>query len=128
MEVMEVLQTMYPGITVPEPVAVHMPVWASNPLFYGSYSNYGPSYVPAQSENLKATVNNPLWFAGEATNVKYYGTSFVWSVSKYLLTRFLFQVSYKGPTSRVKALVTPSLNVFTATAVVVMHSLIRRFR
>lgn len=76
-EVMEVLRAMYPDITVPEPVAILMPIWASNPLFYGSYSNYGPSYVPAQSENLKATLNDRVWFAGEATNVRYYGASSV---------------------------------------------------
>ncbi|KAG9311051.1 hypothetical protein JVU11DRAFT_8951 [Chiua virens] len=72
-QVMEVLRTMYPSINVPEPVAIHMPLWASNPLFRGSYSNWGPSYVPAQSENLKATLNDRLWFAGEATSVKYFG-------------------------------------------------------
>ncbi|KAG8215246.1 hypothetical protein J3R82DRAFT_8795 [Butyriboletus roseoflavus] len=72
-EVMEVLQNMYPNITVPKPVDIHMSTWASNPLYRGSYSNWGPSYVPAQSENLKATLDNRLWFAGEATSVQYYG-------------------------------------------------------
>lgn len=76
-EVMEVLRAMFPDITVPEPVAIIMPIWASNPLFYGSYSNYGPSYEPAESENLKATLNKHLWFAGEATSVKYFGKSSV---------------------------------------------------
>ncbi|KAF8553647.1 hypothetical protein OG21DRAFT_1485230 [Imleria badia] len=50
-----------------------MPIWHSNLLYRGSYSNWGPSYVPAQSENLKATLNNRFWFAGEATSVKYFG-------------------------------------------------------
>ncbi|KAF8553637.1 amine oxidase [Imleria badia] len=72
-EVMEVIRAMYPNITVPEPVDIHMPIWHSNLLYRGSYSNWGPSYVPAQSENLKATLNNRLWFAGEATSVKYFG-------------------------------------------------------
>ncbi|KAN0080027.1 hypothetical protein V8E55_009593 [Tylopilus felleus] len=72
-EVMEVLRAMYPNITVPEPIAIHMPSWHSNPLYRGSYSNWGPSYVPGHSENLKATLNNRLWFAGEATSVKHFG-------------------------------------------------------
>ncbi|KAN0079996.1 hypothetical protein V8E55_009562 [Tylopilus felleus] len=72
-EVMKVLRAMYPNITVPEPIAVHMPAWHSNPLYRGSYSNWGPSYVPAHPENLKATLNNRLWFAGEATSIKYFG-------------------------------------------------------
>jgi len=72
-QVVEVLQMMYPNITVPEPIDFFMPLWHSNPLYRGSYSNWGPSYVPGQSENLKATLNNRLWFAGEATSVEYYG-------------------------------------------------------
>ncbi|KAI9571834.1 amine oxidase [Boletus coccyginus] len=73
-DVMGVLRAMYPNITVPEPIAIHMPpAWNSNPLYRGSYSNWGPSYVPAHSENLKATLNKHLWFAGEATSVKYFG-------------------------------------------------------
>ncbi|KAG6370738.1 hypothetical protein JVT61DRAFT_11125 [Boletus reticuloceps] len=72
-QAVEVLQTMFPNITVPEPIDFLMPLWHSNPLYRGSYSNWGPSYVPGQSENLKATLNNRLWFAGEATSVKYFG-------------------------------------------------------
>ncbi|KAH0833997.1 hypothetical protein J3R83DRAFT_11233 [Lanmaoa asiatica] len=72
-EVMEVLRAMYPDITVPEPIDIHAPTWSLNPLYRGSYSNWGPSYVPAHSGNLKATLNNRLWFAGEATSVKYFG-------------------------------------------------------
>ena len=73
-EVMEVLRAMYPNITVPEPIDFDMSTWTLNQLYRGSYSNWGPSYVPAQSENLKATVNNHLWFAGEATSVEYFGS------------------------------------------------------
>ena len=81
-EVMEVLQAMYPNITVPEPIDFGMSTWTLNALYRGSYSNWGPSYVPAQSENLKATVNNNLWFAGEATSVKHFGSSSVQVRSK----------------------------------------------
>ncbi|KAH0834009.1 hypothetical protein J3R83DRAFT_11245 [Lanmaoa asiatica] len=72
-EVMQVLQTMYPNIKVPQPVAIYFRTWASDKLFRGSYSNWGPSYVPSHSVNLQATLNNRLWFAGEATSVDYFG-------------------------------------------------------
>lgn len=74
-EVMEVLRAMYPNITIPEPIDIHLSSWTSNTLYRGSYSNWGPSYVPAHSENLKATLENRLWFAGEATSVNYFGAS-----------------------------------------------------
>ncbi|KIJ18181.1 hypothetical protein PAXINDRAFT_167435 [Paxillus involutus ATCC 200175] len=72
-EVMEVLRAMYPDITVPDPVDIHMPTWASDQLYRGSYSNWGPSFVEAHSDNLRATIDNRLWFAGEATSLKYFG-------------------------------------------------------
>lgn len=76
-EVMDVLQNMYPNITVPQPVDVHMSTWALNTLYRGSFATWGPSYVPGHSENLKATLNNRLWFAGEATSVEHFGMSCV---------------------------------------------------
>ncbi|KAG1850531.1 hypothetical protein C8R48DRAFT_727486 [Suillus tomentosus] len=72
-EVMEVLRAMYPNITVPDPVAFHFKRWHADPLFRGSYSNWPPSFLPGHSENLRATVDKSLWFAGEATSLKYYG-------------------------------------------------------
>ncbi|KAG2148956.1 amine oxidase [Suillus clintonianus] len=72
-EVMEVLRAMYPNITVPDPVAFHFKRWNADPLFRGSYSNWPPSFLPGHSENLRATVDKTLWFAGEATSLKYFG-------------------------------------------------------
>jgi polyamine oxidase len=75
-EVMEVLRAMYPNMTVPDPVAFHFKRWNADPLFRGSYSNWPASFVPGQGENLRATVDQRLWFAGEATSLKYYGAFF----------------------------------------------------
>ncbi|OAX33957.1 amine oxidase [Rhizopogon vinicolor AM-OR11-026] len=72
-EVMEVLRAMYPNTTVPDPVAFLFKRWNADPLFRGSYSNWPASFVPGHAENLRATVNQRLWFAGEATSFKYYG-------------------------------------------------------
>ncbi|KAG2749340.1 amine oxidase [Suillus brevipes Sb2] len=72
-EVMEVLRAMYPNTTVPDPVAFYFKRWNADSLFRGSYSNWPPSFLPGHSENLRATVDKRLWFAGEATSLKYYG-------------------------------------------------------
>ncbi|KAG1727406.1 flavin-containing amine oxidoreductase-domain containing protein [Suillus lakei] len=71
-EVMEVLQAMYPNTTIPAPVAFHFKRWHADPLFRGSYSNW-PPFVPSHSENLRASVDKRLWFAGEASSLKYFG-------------------------------------------------------
>ncbi|KAG2091612.1 hypothetical protein BD769DRAFT_1679412 [Suillus cothurnatus] len=72
-EVMEVLRAMYPNTTIPDPVAFHPKRWNADPLFRGSYSNWPPSFLPGHSGNLRATVDKRLWFADEATSLKYFG-------------------------------------------------------
>ncbi|KZT05264.1 amine oxidase [Laetiporus sulphureus 93-53] len=72
-EVLQVLQTMYPNATIPEPTAFYFPRWHTNPLFRGSYSNWPPSFTSGHHTNLRATVDERLWFAGEATSIKYFG-------------------------------------------------------
>ncbi|TCD63141.1 hypothetical protein EIP91_005900 [Steccherinum ochraceum] len=72
-EVVSVLQTMFPNTTVPTPLAFSFPRWHNNPLFRGSYSNWPPSFTSGHHQNLKATVDDRLWFAGEATSMKYFG-------------------------------------------------------
>lgn len=41
-EVMEVLQQMFPNITIPQPTAFMFPRWSQVPWAYGSYSNWPP--------------------------------------------------------------------------------------
>ncbi|CCM00964.1 uncharacterized protein FIBRA_03012 [Fibroporia radiculosa] len=72
-EVMGVLQAMYPNVTIPQPTAFYFPRWHTNPLFRGSYSNWPASFFNGHHENLRATVDQRLWFAGEATSLKYFG-------------------------------------------------------
>ncbi|CAL1697874.1 unnamed protein product [Somion occarium] len=72
-EVMGVLRTMFPNVTVPDPIAFHFPRWHNNPLFRGSYSNWPPSFFSGHHQNLRAAVEDRLWFAGEATSQKYFG-------------------------------------------------------
>jgi len=73
-EVLSALQKMYPNTTMPEPIDFFYPKWHSNPLFRGSYSNWPPSFTSQHMDNLRANVGR-LYFAGEATSLKYFGTS-----------------------------------------------------
>ncbi|KAF8263150.1 hypothetical protein EI94DRAFT_1807680 [Lactarius quietus] len=71
-EVMEVLRTMYPKVTIPEPTGFLFPRWLSDPLFRGSISNWAPSFIPQHVINLGVPLGR-LWFAGEATSERYFG-------------------------------------------------------
>ncbi|KAJ7118949.1 amine oxidase [Mycena epipterygia] len=71
-EVLEVLRTMFPNITIPAPTAFFFPRWYSDPLYRGSYANWPASFVRPHHTNLRANVGR-IWFAGEATSEKYFG-------------------------------------------------------
>ena len=72
-EVLSVLRSMYPNQTIPEPVDFYFPRWHSDPLYRGSFSNWPASLVTGHHFNLRATVADRVWFAGEATSQKYFG-------------------------------------------------------
>ncbi|EIM90264.1 amine oxidase [Stereum hirsutum FP-91666 SS1] len=72
-EVLEVLRSMYPNETIPEPDAFYLPRWNSDPLYRGSFSNWPASLVTGHHLNLRATVEDRLWFAGEATSQRFFG-------------------------------------------------------
>ncbi|EMD32755.1 hypothetical protein CERSUDRAFT_108584 [Gelatoporia subvermispora B] len=72
-EVLEVLQTMFPDKLIPEPTDFYFQRWHSDPLFRGSYSNWPASFLSEHQANLRADVNERLWFAGEATSKKHFG-------------------------------------------------------
>lgn len=81
-EVVDVLQIMFPKITVPMPIDILVPRWRSNPLFRGTYSNWPIGMLSEHHDNMRAplpqgsgsTATNPrLWFAGEAMSQDYYG-------------------------------------------------------
>jgi polyamine oxidase len=74
-EVLEVLRSMYPNTTIPEPDAFYFPRWLNDPLYRGSYSNWPSSFLRGHHANLRATVEQRLWFGGEATSFKYFGGS-----------------------------------------------------
>ncbi|KAI8377544.1 uncharacterized protein BYT42DRAFT_570659 [Radiomyces spectabilis] len=79
-EIMQVLRRMFPEIDLPDPTAILIPRWHSNPLFRGSYSNWPIGVLADHHQNMRAPLAGPhshdrprLWFAGEAMSAEYYG-------------------------------------------------------
>ena len=88
-EVMSVVRSMFPNITVPEPTDFFFPRWHSNPLFRGSYSNWPPLFSTRHIDNLRSNVGR-LFFAGEATSQKYFG-AFCWHGAEVYLKPHWYQ-------------------------------------
>ena len=72
-ELMDVLYTMYPGVVdMPEPTSIHFHRWHNDPLTRGSYSNWPASFFWEHHANVRATVDERLWFTGEHCSEKYF--------------------------------------------------------
>ncbi|KAI9497881.1 hypothetical protein BDB00DRAFT_969480 [Zychaea mexicana] len=71
-EAMKVLRSMY-GSDIPEATDILVPRWHSNPLYRGSYSNWPIGELDQHHVNMKAPVQNRLFFAGEAMSKSFYG-------------------------------------------------------
>jgi polyamine oxidase len=78
---MGVLRTMY-GHSIPSPIDIVIPRWTLDPLFRGTFSNWGAGATVEQQNNIRAALPDPqlaspeghrLVFAGEATSRKYFG-------------------------------------------------------
>ncbi|KAJ3526927.1 hypothetical protein NM688_g8196 [Phlebia brevispora] len=72
-EILSVLASMFPNITIPEPLDFHFHPWSADPLFRGSYANWPPSFLPEHHANLRADLDGKVWFAGEYTSRLYFG-------------------------------------------------------
>ncbi|KAH9921830.1 amine oxidase [Amylocystis lapponica] len=72
-EVLSILRTMFPNTSIPEPLDFYFQRWHSDPLFRGAYSNWPASFLSEHQANLRANVDERLWFAGEATSRKHFG-------------------------------------------------------
>ncbi|KAG5633861.1 hypothetical protein H0H81_004712 [Sphagnurus paluster] len=70
-ELLGVLQSMYPNITIPAPLDFTFHRWHADPIYRGSYSNWPPYFVQQHHDNLRANVGR-LYFTGEATSQKYF--------------------------------------------------------
>lgn len=70
---MTALRNMF-GKDIPAPTQVAISRWASDPYARGAYSCNIIGSTPGQRDDLARSVQNRLYFAGEATEKKYYQT------------------------------------------------------
>lgn len=71
---METLRKMF-GDGIPNPVGFQISRWASDPYAGGSYSYNALGSTPRMRDELRKPVANRLFFAGEATSRKSFGTA-----------------------------------------------------
>jgi monoamine oxidase len=62
------------GNSVPAPIAQYVTRWANDPFSRGSYFYPKIGSIGNDISELAKSVNNRLYFAGEATNRDYFGT------------------------------------------------------
>ena len=70
---MATMRTLY-GASIPEPEAVHISRWLSDPFARGAYSSLAPGATPDDRAALAAPVAGQLYFAGEATHCDFPST------------------------------------------------------
>lgn len=71
---MQTLRTIY-GVSIPEPIDYQITRWASDPFSLGSYSYNPVGAVPKMRQELAASLDKSVFFAGEASNKDYFGTA-----------------------------------------------------
>jgi monoamine oxidase len=70
---MEMLRVLY-GENIPDPDGVLITRWGQDPFALGSYSSIYLGAAPEDREALAESVENVLFFAGEATSIEYAAT------------------------------------------------------
>jgi len=70
---METLRRIY-GNSIPDPVGYQITRWAADPFSLGSYSFNALGSRPTMRDDLAQSIDNRVFFAGEATDRKYFGT------------------------------------------------------
>lgn len=75
-QIMSALQKTYPNSTIPdsEDVKIIRTSWATEPLSFGSYSFIPVTGTTNDIDELAKPIDDKLFFAGEATSKRYYGT------------------------------------------------------
>ncbi|MFM7888047.1 MAG: flavin monoamine oxidase family protein [Pseudanabaena sp.] len=71
---MQTLRKIY-GDNIPEPIDYQMTRWATDPFSLGSYSYNPVNAVPKMRQELAAPLGMAVFFAGEASNEEYFGTT-----------------------------------------------------
>ncbi|KAF8539216.1 amine oxidase [Trichophaea hybrida] len=78
-EFIGVLRALYGAANVPDPIEFTFPRWTRDPLFRGTFTNWGAGVTVKQQDDMREPVGGELdreatlWFAGEHTSRKYFG-------------------------------------------------------
>ena len=76
-QIMAILKEMYqkknPNVAIPDPVETVIPKWGVYPQFKGAYSYWPPGFSDYSFSNMIASVDDRIFFAGEAMSYDYYG-------------------------------------------------------
>jgi len=103
---------MYPDIPeIPEPTSILFHRWYNDPLTRGSYSNWPASFFQEHHDNVRATVDERVWFTGEHCSQKYFVSVPFLRALLSLIMLCSFRVSCTAPGSRDEMPVRSSLNV-----------------
>lgn len=70
---MSVLRRIF-GSKIPNPIDYQITRWAMDEYSFGSYSFNKVGYNPKMRDTLASSLNNKLYFAGEACEKEYFGT------------------------------------------------------
>lgn len=71
---METLQTIF-GESIPKPTGFQVTRWGQDPFASGSYSFNSVGSTPEMRDTLAESLEDRLFFAGEATSSAYFGTA-----------------------------------------------------
>ena len=82
-QIMDALRKTYPYSTIPDPVRIIRTSWAMEPLSFGTYSFIPVTGNTTDMDELAKSIDNKLFFAGEATSKRYYGTVHAAYISGY---------------------------------------------
>ena len=72
---LEALRKMFGTANVPEPEEVIVKRWKQDPFARGSHSIYPTNSQRQDRQNLGNSINNKIFFAGEATHLDYWGST-----------------------------------------------------
>ncbi len=71
---LQTLKTMF-GHDIPEPLDYQITRWASDPFTFGSYSFNAVGSTPQMRKQLAESLDSRIFFAGEATEDRYFGST-----------------------------------------------------
>lgn len=92
-QMMEALRKTYPNSTIPDPVKIIRTSWAHDPLSFGAYSFIPITGSVSDMDELAKPIDDKLFFAGEATSKRYYGTVHAAYISGYTAAQEILELS-----------------------------------